>query len=241
MNALTDARLALADLEGDGDGEVVALVAPTKDRYAHGVLGDAVEATAVVVLERHSLAVRWRLDLPSPFVFEDLSLRPVRFGGQDRLAVVRSSAKGGAALALVGLSANRLEVTAAEDFGQPNRWLNPLVGFGTLYAVHTPHIGGVLNQYSLVGNKLSRAARLEGVSSHRIGSRHLESALVVAVNRLVVPRQDHRGLVAITCTQGRCVVTSEVAFGAAYSSNMIRFGAGLAMAAEDRKLYFWTP
>lgn len=239
LNALKDGRLALVDLEGDGDGEVVALVAPSADRYKHGVLGDAIEATAIVALERHSLKVLWRYDLPAPFVFEDIMLRPIKVGTRDQLVVVRSKPNGGAALALLGLKAAQLELIAGADFGQPNRWLNPLVGYGEIYAIQTPHIGGILNRYTIQNGVLSNIKQLEGVSSHSIGSRNLEPALVLAPGKLIVPNQLHDQLNAITCLS-TCAVTEKFDLGAAYSSNLVQAGDALVIGTADRRLHFWA-
>lgn len=239
LNALRDARLSLVDLEGTGNGEVAALVGTSTDRYKHGVLGDAIEATSVVILERHSLEVIYRYDLPAPYVFEDITLRPVRIGARDQLAVVRSGPNGGAALALVGLNAGKLELSAGPDFGQANRWLNPLVGFGEIYAVHTPHIGGVLNRYTLENGKPNASKQLEGLSSHSINSRTLESALVVAPGKLIVPNQNHNKLQNIACSS-RCEIKSSYDLGAEYSSNLVVTGDTVVIGSKDRKLHFWN-
>jgi hypothetical protein len=210
LNALLDVRLTLADLQGDNDGEVVALVNPNRDRYQHGVLGDTLEATSILGLERHSLEVLWRYDLPSPFVFEDLTLRPVKLGTRDQLVVVRSSSKAGAALALVRLDKNKLELTTGPEIGQANRWLNPLVGPNEIYAIHTPHLGGVLHKYTSQGNALQASKQLTGITNHVIGSRNLEPATVFAPGRLIAPSQDQQQLQSITCSS-RCEVSAKYA------------------------------
>jgi hypothetical protein len=240
LNALRDARLSLVDLEGTGNGEVAALVGPSTDRYKHGVLGDAIEATSIVILERHSLEVLHRYDLPAPYVFEDITVRPVRTGARDQLAVVQSGPNGGAALALLGLNAGKLELSVGPDFGQPNRWLNPLVGFGEVYAIHTPHIGGVLTRYAPSKGSLNASKQLEGLSSHSINSRNLESALVIAPGALIVPNQNHDALRQITCSS-KCDIKSSYDLGAAYSSNLVVAGDAVVIGSEDRKLHFWNP
>ena len=240
LNALRDARLSLVDLEGSGNGEVAALVGTSTDRYKHGVLGDAIEATSVVILERHSLEVIHRYDLPAPYVFEDITLRPVRIGARDQLALVRSGPNTGAALALLGLNADKLELSLGPDFGQPNRWLNPLVGFGEVYAVHTPHIGGVLTRYAPSEGSLSASKQLEGFSSHSINSRNLESAMVIAPGVLIVPNQMHNKLQKIACSS-KCEIKSGYDLGAAYSSNLVMTGDAVVIGSEDRKLHFWNP
>jgi hypothetical protein len=240
LNALRDARLSLVDLEGNGNGEVAALVGPSTDRYQHGVLGDAIEATSVLILERHSLEVIHRYDLPAPYVFEDMTVRPVKIGARDQLAVVRSGPNGGAALALLGLNAGKLESSLGPDFGQPNRWLNPLVGFGELYAIHTPHIGGVLTRYATSKGSLSASRQLEGLSSHSINSRNLEGGAVIAPGMLIVPNQKHNRLQKIVCAS-KCEIKAGYDLGAVYSSNLVVAGDHVVIGGEDRRLHFWNP
>ena len=82
---LPDARPVLADLEGRGDGGHVAVLAgPDGRRYRHGVLGDAIEATRMLWLERHSLQLLRELVLPAPHVMEDIAPRPVAMAGPGR-------------------------------------------------------------------------------------------------------------------------------------------------------------
>ena len=103
-----DARPVQVDLDGRGDGGHIAVLAgPDDRRYAHGVLGDGIEATRVLWLERHGLQVLRSLTLPAPHVFEDVEPRPVQAQGQALhargaagLLTVRSGPEGGQ-LALV--------------------------------------------------------------------------------------------------------------------------------------------
>ena len=227
----------MADLEGDGDAEVIALVKPSTERYKHGVLGDALEPTAVAAFERHSLELLWRLDLPAPFVFEDIAARPVRIAGKDQLAIVRSGPNGGAALALVGLAAGKLELMSGPDFGQPNRWLNPLVGLGELYAVLTPHIGGVLTRFALQGDKLAPNNIYAGLSGHSIGSRNLGTGLIVRSGLVALPTQDHRAVLQLECASV-CKLRSSTNLTEMYSSNLIRVGDALVIGDDARHLNF---
>ncbi len=96
---LPDARPVQVDLDGRGDGGHIAVLAgPDGSRYDHGVLGDAVEATRVLWLERHGLEALRELSLPPPHVFEDIAPRPVVLpaaqGGRG-LLTVRSGPEAG--------------------------------------------------------------------------------------------------------------------------------------------------
>jgi hypothetical protein len=197
---LPDARPLQVDLDGRGDGgHVVVLAGPDASRYAHGVLGDAIEATRVLWLERHGLHVLRALDLPPPHVFEDIAPRPVRLPGAPATAgllSVRSGPEGGQ-LALVSIDPARpqgLRLTALGDtVGGFHRWLAPSTNGRHLTAVHTPHIGGVLHVYRVEGQRLSRRRLATDVSTHRIGTREIDLSAWVG-ERLVLPSQDGRRL-----------------------------------------------
>ena len=184
LNLLPDARPTFADLQGNGDPLLTVLATPS-GRYAHGVLGDKLEAAALLAIDRHSLTVEYRLTLPAPLVFEDWEARPLQDNQREVLALVRSGSAGGAALVIAGLEmgksgAGQLSVLAAgPDFGQPFRWLAPMTDGKALYAVHTPHIGGVLNLYTWNGKTLTAQAvsGAEALSNHRIGQRFITGGI----------------------------------------------------------------
>lgn len=190
---LPDARPLQADLDGRGDGgHVVVLAGADRSRYDHGVLGDAVEATRVLWLERHGLEPMRELTLPPPHVFEDIAPRAVALRGGTGLLTVRSGPDGGQ-LALVAVDparADKLRLLALGDgVGGRHRWLAPTTDGQRLLAVHTPHIGGVLHEYRLEGERLDRSRVAGDVSTHRIGTRETELA-VWRGTKLVLPSQD---------------------------------------------------
>lgn len=90
---LPDAEPVLVDLDGQHIGEHLAVLAsPDSARYVHGVLGDAIEATRVLWLDRGNLRVLRQLDLDAPYVFEDRLLRPWRLP-DGRLGLVTMQAR----------------------------------------------------------------------------------------------------------------------------------------------------
>ncbi len=157
---LPDARPLQADLDGPGgagSGHIVVLAGPDAQRYRHGALGDEIEATRVLYLERHGLTPLRSLTLPAPYVFEDVAPRPIAWRGGTGLLTVRSGPQG-AQLAVVAASRDRRDGLQLAALGTPlgtaQRWMAPTTDGKRLLAVHTPHIGGTLHEYRVDGDRL---------------------------------------------------------------------------------------
>lgn len=186
-------------------------------RYAHGVLGDAIEGGSLVVVARdggtHEVVLHDR------YVFEDLTPRIADLDGDGRseIVTIRSSSSGGAALAIYGLVAGKLvERAATREIGRANRWLSVAGidryrrGAGLLIAyVETPHIGGTLKYAAFAGGRLSVRTILAGqVSNHRIGSTLLSMSASADVDAdgivdLALPSADRRSLVVVSDGRAR--------------------------------------
>jgi len=200
-DALPDGRIALT---GNGDIRQAWFGRPTR-RYAHGVLGDAIEAGSLVVVT--SSGSRLEAILPEDQVFEDITPRIADLDGDgsNEVIAIRSSTGGGGGVVIYGLAGGALKLLGAgTENGRPNRWLNiaGLVphpdGGLTLYGVRTPHIGGRL--FSLIfrnGEVSERNDIATDVSNHIIGSRELGMSAVGTFGdrlELVLPSQDRRRL-----------------------------------------------
>jgi hypothetical protein len=205
IRALPDARITLADLDGDGVPEAVVLTGPT-DRYAHGILGDRLEAGSVSVIGvgSHSLELKGRYALPAPAVFEDLVPVLAFIGGTPRPSVILTRSGNGQGTSTVALGwrdGGLVLLAEGPSSGHSHRWSHligalDLSGGGQpeIVAVATPHIGGALTAYRRAGGSLVRVARAPGYSSHAIGSRNLEQALIADLDgngapEVVVPRE----------------------------------------------------
>ena len=198
---------------GNSNISIAWLAGPT-DRYRHGVLGDDLEATRLVVETRSGK--RLQVDLPLRRVFEDLEPRLADIDGDshDEIIVVESDTKLGASLALYGIVDGQLKRIAATPFlGQPYRWLNPL-GVGDfdgngkldIALIATPHIGGKLRLFRYNDSTLSLFAEYPGISTHRMGSTELRLGRVVSArprDQLLVPNQNHRVLMLLEWTPDR--------------------------------------
>jgi hypothetical protein len=200
---LPDARPQQVDLDGPlsaaGDGHILVLGGPDGERYRHAVLGDSIEATRVLYLERHSLAPLRTLALPAPHVLEDIAPRPIEWAGATGLLTVRSGPQG-AQLAVVAADRAQRDALAlaalGEPLGTPNRWMAATTDGRRLLAVHTPHIGGALHEYVREANALRGRRIADAYSSHALGSRELDLA-AWAGGALVLPGQDRRTLHAL--------------------------------------------
>lgn len=196
---LPDARPLQFDPEGagaDDNGQVVVFGSPDAERLRHGVLGDAVEPRTLLLLERHGLQAVARLELPAPWVFEDIAPRPIAWRGRRALLTVRAGPQGAqlAVAALAGGDGSRFELAAlGEPIGQRHRWLSPSTDGLRLWAVHTPHLGGVAQRYRADADRLIGEVVAQGVSNHAIGERELDVS-AWAGDRWVVPTQDRRSL-----------------------------------------------
>ncbi|MDC0738203.1 VCBS repeat-containing protein [Cognatishimia sp. SS12] len=142
-------------------------------RYAHGVLGDAIEWGALEM--RLTTGKRLRVVLPQSRVFEDLEPRllDVDGDGAAEVVVVESSQTQGARLSIYdegGL------VAATPFIGQRNRWLAPvgaadLDGDGAveLAYVDRPHLAKTLRIWRFQQGALQEVGQATGVTNHRIG------------------------------------------------------------------------
>jgi hypothetical protein len=205
---LPDARPIQVDLEGTlanaSDGQIVVLAGPNDQRYRHGAVGDLVESTRVLYLERHSLKPIRTLMLDAPYVLEDIAPRLVNWtqNGKARagLLTIRSGPVGSQLAVICASTRSRssLEIAALGDpIGSSNRWIAATTDGERIAGVHTPHIGGTLYAYERVeeaGATKLKSARLHmDLSTHAMASREMD--LTVWLKDLVVmPSQDLRQL-----------------------------------------------
>ncbi len=158
------------------------------------MLGDGIEATHVLLLERHGLQPLRTLELPEPQVLEDIAPRVWHGGGAPGLISMLSDAQG-ARLVLIqadAARADRLTISArGEPIGTRNRWMAASTDGQRLVAVHMPHLSGVLTAYRRSGERLAARTLASGVSNHAIGTRELDvSAWLDGV--FIVPDQASR-------------------------------------------------
>ncbi|MFD1341561.1 FG-GAP repeat domain-containing protein [Litorisediminicola beolgyonensis] len=172
--AVAASGLWLAGACGSVAQEIVAarFAEPTA-RYAHGVLGDALEWAALewTLSDGRSL----RAALPETMVFEDLAPRlwDVDGDGLSEIVVVETALDRGARLAVWGASGR---IAAGPFIGRANRWLAPVAavdldgdGRIEIALVDRPHLAKELQLWRIAGEGLERVASYGGVSNHQIG------------------------------------------------------------------------
>lgn len=214
-------------------------------RYRHAVLGDAIEAGSLVVIDHDRR--RHELVLPDTQVFEDITPRIADLDGDGRSEVVtiRADLAAGAAVAVYGMVDGRLvEVAATAPIGQPHRWLSiaaiaDFLGDGTrsVAVVRTPHLAGVLELLALRDGRLVRVAGpAAGYSSHAIGSRVLSLAAAVegaGAAELAVPDITRRRVVLVRFLGGLRAVAARDLPGRVVDRIRPSAGGRLTVPLED--------
>jgi hypothetical protein len=166
VKALPDARVLV-----DARGRLLLYTHPTS-RYAHGVLGDQIEAAGMTLLETTpQLRVLQTIMFPDDVVAEGIApiWTDMNGDGQPEILVTLSDARQGAQLVVYSETGKRL--ATSEAIGHGSRWRHQLAvaPFGPQGAVEiatvlTPHIGGVVEFYRLTGDELRLTAQLSGTS-----------------------------------------------------------------------------
>lgn len=189
LQVLPDARPVLAH------GQLAILAAPS-ERYAHGVLGDAVEATQFYLLDPKTLAdIVPPLTLTGKTVFEANTIQV--FSEKELWVAVISGDGAGARVGLIELNNGALTLRTAEALPS-HRWQSPIVFGGKLYSVQMPHILGKLVRYD---EHLRATTITEGLSNHHIGTHDTDISTVVGIGEnaiLLLPKLNGAGVVAFS-------------------------------------------
>lgn len=206
INALPDSHI----LE-DEQERLLILTDPT-DQYQHGILGDAIEASSVTIVDMlNEPIVTSKFFVPEDWVIE--SLAPIwsdwDLDGEREIVLTVSNSSSGAKLVLYDEVGNTL--AESEAIGRGNRWRHALTiaSFGKegqrlLVDVKTPHIGGGVSFYSWdqESKVLKTEASIAQYSTHDIGSREMQMYAVLAEEGneqviLILPSQSKTELAAL--------------------------------------------
>ncbi len=252
-----DVRLdldALPDARPVTDGDVLLVLVGATDRYGHGVLGDAIEASALAV-------IRVGPDGPEvdeiPVASEDVieGIAPVLAdadGDGDRDAILTvSSAADGARIEIVDLaSGDRL---AGAPIGTGARWRHvigvmPVAGDKPeIVEVVTPHLARVATWNRVQGQQLRARAEVGGeLTTHVLGSRNLDQGALVDVDGDGMAELlgfDGDSLVALKRRGNRADVHIRLDLGSPLATNLSATAVDgqtrLAFGTEDGRIWLW--
>lgn len=197
------------------------------DRYAHGVLGDAIEPASLWVSDDSNCSYSVTLD--DLHVFEDVAPRLADIDGVDGVEVVtvRSHRNYGAQIAVYQLLERELTLlTTTPYIGQSNRWLAPVGitdlnndGNMDIAYVDRPHLAKTLRVWTFQDGDLHQIAHAKGHTNHRIGEDFISGGLKTCANpvSLITVDASWRRILETTL-QGTSLVSQDVgAFGGAES------------------------
>jgi hypothetical protein len=173
-------------------------------RYAHGILGDAIEHATLAIELSDGRAVS--ILLPTSDVFEDTAPRllDVDGDGNAEVLVVQSNQRLGAKLAIydeTGLVADTPYI------GRSNRWLAPLGaadidgdGLTEVAYIDRPHLAKTLRIWRFAAGELTHVADLAGFTNHRIGERDIAGGIRTCNGKpeMIVATSDWSKLVVVT-------------------------------------------
>lgn len=201
------AVLALCGLPGvlaAGDVVVSARYDGPSTRYAHGVLGDAIEHTTLTL--SYSDGTSRGFVLPEDMVFEDTAPRvmDLDFDGSPEVMVVESSQTQGARLAVYGAQGR---ITATAFIGSRFRWL-AVIGAADLDGdghmeiayIDRPHLAKTLRLYRYRDARLMEVASLSGLTNHRIGETDIAGGVRACAGspELLVASADWSQIISVT-------------------------------------------
>ncbi len=258
VKAQPDARLVVNRI-----GQIALYANATDQRYVHGIMGDRLEGATLLILEvRNSqIQVLARIDLPGEDVYEGIAPFWADVDGDGREDLVTTVANGSLGARLRAYLWDGGQIRQEVDgpaIGRGNRWRHQLTAapFGPhgeieIAAVLTPHIGGTLEFYRFDEASLRIAARLGGVTTHRIGSRNLDQTAAGDFNG-----DGHPEVLVMDLSRSQVIAVQRYAAGA---KEVWRLDAGheitsnfapvellenrlaLAVGTADGRLRVWMP
>ncbi len=163
-------------------------------RYAHGVLGDEIEAGALHA--KTTDGKRVSITLETAQVFEDIQprLADIDGDGRNEIITIRSHNQKGAQIAVYGItkeSPDKLSVVASTPYiGSSHRWLAPVGiadfdndGTMDIAYIDRPHLAKILRVWSYRDGELQQVAQKRGLTNHSIGHNYITGGVQLCGNK----------------------------------------------------------
>jgi hypothetical protein len=245
----------------DGSGRIAVLSGAT-DRYAHGALGDNIEAAFVSIVSTFGTPrVIGRVGVAAGRVIEGIApiWTDVNGDREPELIVTVTDGADGARINAYGPSGEL--VAEGPPIGRGYRWRHQIAvaPFGVerggeqfVAVVRTPHIGGVIEFYRVSGTRFELVEEIphSGLSSHRYGSRNLDIALAGdfapgAGAELLLPDSGFGSLTLLQRLPGGTKGVLQLPAGGTITTNIAaavpRGTITVGVGREDGMLRLWIP
>ena len=178
------------------------------DRYAHGILGDAIEWGG---LRLQTEAGPRQFTLPQDRVFEDVAPRLIDLDndGAPEVVVVETLNTAGAQLAVYDATG---KIAATPHIGRTNRWLAPIGatdldgdGMVEIAYIDRPHLAKTLRVWRFMDGALVHLADLDGLTNHRIGESDIGGGIRDCGQgpEMITASADWTQVMATTLAEGR--------------------------------------
>ncbi len=258
VNAPLDARLVM-----NSGGQVALYANATNQRYAHGIMGDRLEAATLLVLEAadSKIGLRARVDLPGEDVYEGIAPFWADIDGdgiEDLVTTVANSSLGARLRAYIWDGAGLRQAVDGPAIGPGNRWRHQLAAgnFGPdggieIAALRTPHLAATMEFFRLGDAALELVATMPGVTTHKAGSRNLDQTAAGDFNgddRPEVLALDMAGsaIVAVQRKESGAGEAWRLDAGGSIVSNfapveLLDGGLALAVGTAQNRLRVWLP
>ncbi len=218
VQLLPDTRITMSDMDGDGTLEILAFSRPT-DRVSPGRLGDDLEAQGIAVFnwDGRSLRLQSDFELPDGQVFEMLTPIIAETGGDDDpiLMLTVTEEKKGTQIRSYSYNRGRLREKREGVLSDEEQWIH-ILGSSRLgnservyllTALLSDDVEGDMELYRL-DLAQTRITLSSSVSTHRSGSRLLETALIGDMDRdgemeMLAPGRDRSSLVVFSLDRNR--------------------------------------
>ncbi len=258
IDAQPDARSVMNRL-----GQVALYANATDQRYTHGIMGDALEAATLLVLDVRDSRIRLlaRVDLPGEDVYEGIAPFWADVDGdgvEDLVTTVANGALGARLRAYIWDGGAIIQAVDGPPVGQGKRWRHQLSAapFGPagqieIAATLRPHIVGALEFYRLGGDALEQTATFPGVTTHALGSRNLDQTAAGDFNgdgrpEVLAMDLERRAVVAVQRDESGAREVWRLEAGAEITSNfapveLLQDRLALAVGTADGRLRVWLP